>query len=577
MIRVSALLALAAMSLAAGGCRGTRPVSQTATPDTTPPLFVDAAESSGIRCTHSNGAAGRKNFVEITGSGCAFLDYDRDGRPDVLLLDAGPLPGGSGAQRNGLFHNMGGGRFVDVTESSGLAHTGYTQGVAVGDYDGDGYPDLYLTAYGGNRLFRNIHGSGKFEDTTTRAGVGDLDGGKRYSLSAAWGDFDRDGRLDLFVTHYARWSFETNQPCLDALHTLGYCSPEKYEGDVCRLYRNNGNGTFVDVTHATGADQAKGRAMGVVWLDFDGDGWEDLFVTCDLQPNLLLRNGAGKHFREVGMNAGVAVGEMGAPLSGMGIAAGDYDNDGREDLHVTNFSHQPNSLYRNEGRGLFENASVASGIAEPSNAPLGWGCAFLDYDNDGYQDLAVANGHIQNNIEQLVPGLTYRQAKSLYHNDRNGRFEPVLRGLGDLAQPTVSRGLAVADFDGDGRPDLLVNNQNGKAQLFRNAAPNTGHWIFLTLEGTRSNREGLQARILLQAGKLRQLREVRAGSSFCSSSDPSAHFGLGASVVADRVEVRWPSGVISRTEHLPGDRSWLWREGEKAARPLVPGRNDPHD
>lgn len=529
-------------------------------------LFRDVAAEAGLRFLHSNGATGKKYFAEITGSGCAFLDYDQDGRPDVLLLDAGHLPGEPGTPHSALFHNLGGGRFAEVTSASGFHPTGYCQGVAVGDYDNDGYPDLYVTGYGGNRLFHNERGTGRFTDVTARAGVGDTEGGPRYALSAAWGDYDGDGKLDLFVCHYARWTPATNRPCYDSRHVLGYCQPVAYAGDTPRLYRNLGNGSFADVTHATGLDKVSGRAMGVAWLDYDGDGHEDLFVTCDMQPNLLLRNTGAGGFREVAERAGVAYGDMGTPLSGMGIAVGDYDNDGREDLHVTNFSNQPNSLYRNEGRQLFENRTAASGLAEASNPFLGWGCEFLDYDRDGWRDLVVANGHFQEEVERTAPGITYRQPKSLYRNTGDGRFQFVTEGLGDLAVPTLGRGLAVGDYDGDGRLDVLVNNMNGPAQLLRNTGGDAGHWVSFQLRGTRCNRDARHARITLRASGRRQFAEARAGSSFCSASDPHVYFGLGPAVKLDEVEIQWSGGPRVRARNLSVDRVWQWTEGDGSPR-----------
>ncbi len=517
----------------------------------------------GIEFTHTSGATPEHRFAEITGSGCAFFDFDRDGWLDILLLNTGSLDGPPAA--NGLYRNVKG-QFENVTPASGLTHTGYSQGVAVGDYDNDGFPDLYITAYGGNRLFHNEGGSGRFVDVSAPAGVADLDEGKRYSLSAAWGDYDRDGDLDLCVTHYVVWSPELDEPCLNALGQRGYCNPEKYSGDRSRLYRNEGNGRFTDVSRRSGIAAASGRAMGVAWLDYDRDGWQDLFIACDLTPNFLFHNTGKGKFEEVALDANVALGEMGQPLSGMGVAVADYDNDGRDDLHITNFSHQPNSLFRNAEGGLFENASVSSGLAEPSNPHLSWGCEFVDYDLDGDQDLVVANGHIQEEIAHLVPGLTYAQPKSLYHNQGDGTFTPVAEALGALAVPTVARGLAVGDFDNDGRPDLLVNNRDGAPQLLRNASGNRRHWIAFELQGETSNRDARHARIILQTEKGKLAGRVRAGSSFCSSSDTRVYFGLGEATVARTVEVHWPGGRVARARQLAVDRIWRWTEGDSSPR-----------
>ena len=561
------LLALALLA----GCTpraGKQVTPPPASPPATVPLFTDVAGTAGIGFRHSNGAAGKKYFVEITGSGCAFIDYDQDGWLDALLLDAGPLPGGAGTQRNGLYHNTKDGRFTDVTPGSGLEHTGYTQGVAAGDFDNDGYPDLYVTGYGGNHLFHNEAGTGRFTDVTTAGGVGDTDRGKRFALSAAWGDYDRDGRLDLFVTHYARWTYK---PCRNVLKEPAYCSPEAYEGDTCRLYRNLGGGRFADVTESTGVNRAGGRAMGVAWLDYDRDGWQDIFVACDLQPNLLFKNTGKGGFREMAQTAGVALGEMGNPLSGMGVAVGDYDQDGKEDLHVTNFSYQPNSLFWNGPGGLFENRSAVSGLGEASHLPLGWGTEFLDYDRDGFPDLVVANGHIHEDVARTKADLTYQQPKSLYRNDGQGGFKPIREGLGDLALPTVSRGLAIGDFDNDGGVDVLVNNVNGPAQLFRNQGSQERHWISFVLQGRTSNRDGRHSRLRLRAGGRVLRGEARAGSSYCSSSDPRVYFGLGNLQRVDEVTVEWPGGRRRTARGLAADQVWRWTEGEPGPKPAREG------
>lgn len=560
---------LGAVLLLLAGCKTPRFGSPPSPPaPTEPALFSDVAAAAGIRFQHTNGATGQKRFVEITGSGCAFVDYDRDGWLDVLLLDAGPLPGQPGRARNGLYHNTGDGKFVDVTSGSGLESTGYAQGVAAGDFDNDGYPDLYITAYGGNRLLRNDAGAGRFIDVTQAAGVGDTDQGKRYALSAAWGDYDRDGRLDLFVTHYARWSFEIDRPCRNVLKSLSYCSPEAYEGDRCRLYRNLGNGRFADVSGPSGVNRARGRGMGMAWLDYNRDGWQDIFVACDMEPNLLFRNSGKGTFTEVADEAGVALGEMGSPLSGMGVAVGDYDQDGREDLHVTNFSYQPNSLFWNAPGAQFENRCGPAGISEASHLPLGWGTEFLDYDRNGFPDLVVANGHIHEDVAETLAVLSFRQPKSLYQNNGTGGFTAVKAGLGDLAVPVVSRGLAVGDFDNDGGVDLLVNNQNGTAQLLRNQAARDRHWISFVLEGRSANRDGRHARLRVRAGERVLHGVVRAGSSFCSSSDPRVYFGLGEVERVDEVTVEWPGGRRSVARGLQSNQMWRWTEGDAAPKPI---------
>jgi hypothetical protein len=529
-------------------------------------LFEDVAAASGLQFTHSNGGTGQFWMIEVTGSGCAFFDYDNDGFPDVFLVQSGPLPGSPGVRRNGLHHNVGGRgapRFVNVTEGSGLEDAGYGQGVAVGDYDNDGFEDVFITGYGGNHLYRNLGGTGRFEDVTRRAGLSDTEGGPRYATAAAFGDYDNDGLLDLYVCHYCPWTPAQNKVCHDTRHQRDYCAPDVYDPAPHRLYHNLGGGRFEDVSRSSGIGKARGRGLAVAWVDFDGDGREDIYVADDMTPNLLWHNLGGGRFQEIAVEAGCAFSESGTPLSGMGIGVGDYDNDGREDFFVTNFSGQPNSLYRNAGQGRFEDVSMASGVALPHMKFLSFGCEFFDYDADGWRDLIVANGHVQLRVESNFDGVSYAERKQLFHNDA-GHFAEVTAKLGDLARPTVSRGLAVADVDNDGGLDFLVNNQNGPAQLFMNRAPR-GHWISFKTVGTRSNHDGRHARITITAGGRRQTTEVRSGSSFASHSDPRVYFGLGAASRVDRVEIRWPSGVRDTARELPADAIYLATEGRGMA------------
>jgi hypothetical protein len=548
---------LLALGLVAAGCARQAPAAPAG-------LFQDVAAAAGVRFRHINGAAGQLYLIETTGSGCALFDYDNDGLVDAFLVQSGPLPGNPGPRRNALYHNNGGSdipHFTDVTTGSGLEDAGYGQGVAVGDYDNDGYPDLYVTGYGGNHLFRNLGGTGRFEDVTRRAGVGDTDQGPRYATSAAFGDYDNDGRLDLYVCHYCPWTPATDKPCHDTRHRRDYCTPEIYDPDVHRLYHNRGGGRFEDVTQKSGIGSEPGRGLAVAWLDFDGDGREDIYVANDQDASFLWHNLGNGRFKDVAVEAGCAYAESGVPLAGMGIAVGDYDNDGREDLFVTNFSNQPNTLYRNLGHGRFEDVSMAAGVALPHMHFLSFGCEFFDYDADGWKDLIVADGHLQLHVADNFDGVSYAERKQLFHNEGGRGFTEVTSGLGDLAQPVVSRGLAVGDVDNDGRLDILVNNQNGPAQLFMNRAPRR-HWISFKTTGTKSNREGKHARITLTAGGLRQTVEVRAGSSYASASDPRVYFGLGAAARVERVEVRWPSGTRDTARDLPADLFYVVTEGK---------------
>jgi hypothetical protein len=534
-------------------------------------LFTDVVQQAGIAFRHDNGERGQFYFVETTGSGCALFDYDNDGWLDLLLLQAGPVPGTAQRApwdrqkqpRNRLYRNRGDGTFADVTEGSGLENTGYSQGVAVGDYDNDGYDDLYITAYGGNTLFHNEKGTGKFKDVTQTAGVRDTERGARWATSAAFGDYDRDGFLDLYVCHYALWSPAANKKCHNVAGKQDYCSPEVYDPDVDVLYRNNRNGTFTNVTQIAGISQQRGRGLGVAWLDFNGDGWEDLYVANDLNPNILWRNNRNGTFTNVAVTAGCAYSDLGTPLSGMGIGVSDYDNDGREDLFVTNFSGQPNSLYHNDGNERFTDVSYRSGLAEPHLRFLAFGCEFFDYDADGWRDVIVANGHVLTRIAETVEGVTYKERKQLFRNTGKGTFEEVTRHLGGLHRPTVSRGLAVGDYDNDGWLDVLVLNQNDAPQLLRN----NGHdnqWIAFKLVGVKSNRSGAHAKVAVRYGGRQQFSEVRSGSSFCSHSDRRVYFGLGKATQVDEVTIRWLSGTQDTLRHLKANCLYIVTEGQGA-------------
>lgn len=574
-LRALPLLCLLLLTL--GGCRGPHPLvapvgtvlaanASASAPLITqyPVRFTDVSAAAGIHWSYTNGATGQHLFVETTGGGVALLDYNGDGLLDLFAPQGGAVPGAAGtsasAPRNVLYRNNGDGTFTDVTQGSGLdAPTGYGQGVAVGDFDNDGCPDLYVTAYGGSHLFRN-RGDGTFTDVTARAGLGDADG-RAWPLSAAWGDYDRDGRLDLFVCHYAGWSPETNHPCRTPNGQLGYCRPQVYEGSSCRLYHNNGDGTFTDVTARSGIGKLSGKSMGVAWVDYDEDGWPDLFVTNDTLPNFLLHNNRDGTFADQAMLAGVAVGASGSPMSGMGIGVGDYDNDGHPDLFDTNFSGEPKGAWRNEGHGMFADQSFASNLASTNLQFLGFGMELCDYDLDGFRDLIIGNGHVLDDTTSLGPGASYAQSQQLFHNGGNRTFTEDLRSLGDLVHPRVTRGLAVGDVDNDGDPDVVMVAQNGPLQLFRNDGGNRNHWITFRLEGTRSNRSAIGAKITLRPGDLRLAGWVPGGSSFCSASDQRVTFGLRNADVVREIEVRWPSGQVQKLGSLPADRFYWLREG----------------
>jgi hypothetical protein len=588
-LKIVSGLAAAALIGLLPGC-GTKPAASGNPPSPTPQvsasaLFEDVAARSGVSFVHVKGGTGKFYFIESTPAGCAFLDYDNDGFLDILLLQSGssePPDKVKDRPHCALYHNNGDGTFTDVTAGSGLdKDLGYAQGVAVGDYDNDGYPDLFLTSYGGNHLLHNtgvrgqrsevsknrspppstLHPTPLFEEVTAQMGLGRVHS-TGYATSAAFGDYDNDGRLDLYVCYYCPWTWALNKACRDPMQRLDYCTPEIYDPDVHVLYHNDGD-HFTDVSAKAGITKGKGRGLAVAFVDYDGDGRQDIYVANDLSAAMLWHNNGNGTFTDVAMRAGCAYSEGGAKMAGMGIAIADYDHSGQESLYVSNFSGLPNTLFRNLGNGLFEDVSMASGVALPHMKFLTFGCEFFDYDADGWPDLITANGHVQLHADTQFEGVTFKERKQLFHNAGNGTFKEVTDPalLGDLGVPMVARGLAVGDFDNDGRLDVLVNNQDGPAQLFRNRDRSPNHWVEFLTVGVRSNREGRHARFVLTAGGARQTATVRAGSSYCSSSDRRVYFGLGSADKITRVEVRWPSGQRDVLKDVAADAIYLVTEG----------------
>lgn len=529
--------------------------------------FRDVSRNAGLHWAFNNGATGRHLFVESTGGGVATFDCNNDGLLDIFAIQGGPVPGARGkelqfSRRNVLYRNNGDGTFADVTVGSGLdAPTGYGQGVSSADYDNDGKEDLYITAYGGNHLFHN-EGNGKFKDVTRAVGVMDTATETPWPLSSAWADYDRDGFLDLFVCHYCRWSPALDQPCKDASGRLLYCRPQVYESSPSRLYHNNGHGGFTDVTHSAGIDKALGKSMGVAWSDYDEDGWPDIFVSNDTSPNFLWHNNHKGGFSNEGLVSGVAVSSAGAPASGMGVAPGDYDRDGREDLAVVNFSEQPKSLFHNEGHGLFGDAAFKSNLASTNLRFLGFGLDWCDYDLDGLPDLIVGNGHVVDWSASESNGSTYAQSQQLLHNSGGGLFVDDQRSLGDLVKPRVTRGIAVGDYDNDGAPDVVMVAQNGPLQLFRNNGGNANRWISLRLEGTRCNRDAIGAKVMIKTADGTQTQWVHGGSSYCSQSDRRVVFGLGKSATMQSLTIVWPDGLRQQLKPLATNHFYWAKEGQ---------------
>ena len=528
--------------------------------DVPPPQFIDVARQAGVVFRHTNGASADKHLVETMGSGGLFFDYDGDGWPDIFLVDGGSIadPAADRRARHRLFHNRANGTFEDVTDRSGIKHLAYGMGACSGDYDGDGRPDLYVTGYGSNTLYRN-QGNGAFADVTATARVGD----SRWSTGCAFADLDGDGDLDLWVTHYVDADRAHSPFCGDAkLGVRFYCHPLKFDPLPNTVYRNDGNGVFTDVTAASGVGGLRSNGLGVVIADYDGDGRPDVFVANDTMPNFLFHNEGNFRFRETGLVAGFAVGADGRARAGMGIDTGDFDGDGLLDVVITNLDFEMHTLHRGLEHGLFAYASAESGIGFPTLPFVGFGVAFLDYDNDGLLDIAIANGHILDNAPKFRAGSTYMQRKLLFHNATGRRFVEAGRTSGPaFAAERVSRGLAVADFDNDGDLDLLVTNNGQDAELLRNDGGNRANWLTVRLRGRAPNTDAIGARVRVTTGTRTQFRDVKAGSSYLSQNDLRAHFGLGAATTVDRVEVRWPSGRMDTFAMLDVNRIITIEEG----------------
>ena len=470
---------------------------------------------------------------ETLGPGCAFFDVDGDGWLDILIVNGKDWTDRGRHTTAALYRNRHDGTFEDITKGSGLDFEGYSLGIAVGDYDNDGREDVYITALDGDHLFHN-EGAGHFRDVTIEAGIHNAS----FGTSAAWLDYDLDGKLDLFVANYVQWTPQGDLWCSMDGSTKSYCTPESYKGNSSKLYRNLGDGKFADVTEQAGLADPNGKSLGVATFDYDGDGWTDLFVANDTQPNKLYHNLKNGRFQEVGLAAGVAFGEDGVARAAMGVDAGDYDRSGRPHLIVGNFSNQMLSLYHNEGNGLFLDEAPKSAVGRASLLKLTFGLFFFDYDLDGLTDILTANGHLDEEIEHVQPKVQYRQTPLLLRNRGGGIFDEV----DAFPTPIVARGMAYGDFDRDGDLDVLIATNHGPAYLYRNDGGNANHWLSVKLEGTRSNRDAIGAVVRVTSTGGTQWQAVHSGSSYCSASDLALTFGLGRDEKASSVEIDWPGG-----------------------------------
>ena len=570
MIRALVMLG-AAMVILANARNPRLPNPQAAKPPGPHALtFTDVTATAGIRFEHNSGRAGRKWLPETMGSGVAFFDADADGWEDLFFVNGRHWPAsardtsyGAGARRSvaALYRNNRKGGFTDVIAGSGLDVVTYGIGVAAADYDNDGLTDLYLTSLDGDRLFHNA-GNGRFRDVSKAAGITN----RSFGTSAAWFDYDRDGRLDLFVANYVKWTPETDLRCTLDGATKSYCTPESYPGTASTLYRNLGAGRFEDVSRAAGVADPTSKSLGVAIVDFDSDGWIDLFVANDTQPNKLYRNNRNGTFSEVGLRSGVAYSEEGIARGAMGVDSADYDRSGRAHLLVGNFSNQMLGLYHNEGNGLFVDEAPRSTVGRASLLSLTFGLFFFDYDLDGWPDILAANGHIEEEIGRVQPKVQYRQPPLLLRNLGTGRFEDASATVGrDFIRPIVARGAAHGDYDRDGDLDVALSTNHGPAYLFRNDGGNRHNWIAIRTRGTKSNRYGIGAIVRVESAGGRQWQMVRSGSSYASQSALPVVFGLGNDASAS-VRVEWPSGIVDIVKEVTARQHLVIEEGTRGGR-----------
>jgi hypothetical protein len=533
-----------------------------AAPPNSTVAFTDVTGASGITFVHNTGRTGQKYLPETMGTGGAFVDVNNDGRLDIVLINGRDWKPGGRKTLPALYKNNGNGTFTDVVKGSGFDVSLYGMGVAAGDYDNDGRDDLYVTAIEGDRLFHN-DGNFKFRDVTKASGIQNAN----FGTSAAWLDFDRDGRLDVFVANYVQWSLDKDVYCSLDGKAKTYCTPESYKGIASKLFRNAGGGRFEDVSKKAGIADPTSKSLGVAVFDFDSDGWPDIFVANDTQPNKLYRNNHDGTFAEVGVAAGVAFSEDGVARGAMGVDAIDYDRSGRQHLLVGNFANQMLALYHNEGDGLFLDVAPASSIGRVSLLSLAFAVFFVDYDLDGLPDIFAANGHIEEAVPRVQPKVQFKQIPHLFRNLGGGKFESVGPSLGPAFNvPHVARGAAYGDYDHDGDLDLLITTNDGPARLLRNEGGNKNHWLTTRTQGVKANRDGIGAVVRVETADGVNAQSVHSGSSYCSQSDLALTFGLGKNTVVKSIQVDWPSGTKDRIANVKGDRFVTIQEGTNTAR-----------
>ncbi|HKA18957.1 MAG TPA: CRTAC1 family protein [Blastocatellia bacterium] len=534
--------------------------------------FVDVTQASGVRFKH-NTAPEKKYIVESMSGGVALFDYDNDGWLDIYLTNSLTVDTANDAKnsRSALYRNNRDGTFTDVTDRSGLGYPGWAMGIATADYDGDGWIDVYITCLGPNHLYHN-NGDGTFTDVTQKAGVDDT----RWSTGAAFGDYDNDGNVDLFVANYVDFrikdlpEFGKGKFC-QFRGVPVQCGPRGLPGAGDSLFHNNGDGTFTEVSKKAGVSDLDGRfGMSALWTDLDGDGWMDLYVANDSGPNFLYKNNRNGTFKEIGLLSGCAVGEDGNEQGSMGLAIGDYNHDGLLDIFVTNFSDEYNTLYRQEKGMFFSDVSFASKLAQVSIPYVGWATDFIDFDNDGWVDLMVVNGHVYPQVDNISVGITYAQRILLFHNEHNGTFSEVAANCGDaLTARRVSRGAAFGDIDNDGDVDVVINNLDGSPVVLRNEGGNKNNWINIKTIGSKRNREALGAQVTVKADDLVQVKEVYSGGSYISQNDTRLHFGLGKKTKIDLIEVRWPAGKTEAFRDVPVNQFVVIQEGKGLSKAIT--------